>query len=262
MSRITRTGQCLRMNIAPTPTELELQRATLMLTSEHAALQSARATNVAEATGRTLLFVSVTSAVIFGLGLLAQIAQPSRTFIALALLLLPGLCVLGVETFIRVLVLLVEDETYARAIDHVRRYYLDWAPSTRPYLFIAPGTTSENVLVDLDTRFTTIQRVTTSANLVGIVTSMLVGLLSGLVAFATAGGRADVAMVCGFTACSLGIVSQALAQHWTWRRAAVCWERRVASMHAGVRASPRSAVSTIPAQVMVEAMLGNGQVRS
>jgi hypothetical protein len=254
------------MNTAPTPTEPELQRATQMLTSEHAALQSARATNVAEATGRTLLFVSVTSAAIFGLGLLAQIAQPSRTLIALALLLLPGLCVLGVETFIRVLVLLVEDETYARAIDLLRRYYLDSAPSIRPYLFIAPGTTSENVLVDLHTRFTTIQRVTTSANLVGIVTSMLVGLLSGLVAFATLGGRTDIAMVCGFAACSLGIACQALAQHWTWRRAAACWERRGAGMHAGVQASPRHAVNTIPArqtaQVMVEATLGNGRARS
>jgi hypothetical protein len=254
------------MNTAPTPTELELQRATQMLTSEHAALQSARATNVAEATGRTLLFVSVTSAAIFGLGLLAQIAQPSRTSIALALLLLPGLCVLGVETFIRVLVLLVEDETYARAIDHVRRYYLDWAPSTRPYLFIAPGTTSENVLVDLHTRFTTIQRVTTSANLVGIVTSMLVGLLSGLGAFATLGDRAEIAMVCGFTACSLGIVFQGLAQHWTWRRAAGCWERRVAYLQTDVQASLPRAVNTMPARttapVMLEATLSNGRARS
>src|SRR5690348_6992202 len=84
--------------VPPTADEPELLRATQMLTSEQAVLQSARAANVAEATGRTLLFVSITSAAIFGLGLIAQMARLGPLFIAFSLLLLPGLCLLGVET--------------------------------------------------------------------------------------------------------------------------------------------------------------------
>src|SRR5262249_3131095 len=127
---VTIPTQLRPWNAVPlTADEPELLRATQMLTSEQAMLQSARAANVAEATGRTLLFVSITSAAIFGLGLIAQMARLGPQSIAFSLVLLPGLCVLGVETFMRVLVLLVEDATYARAMDHIRRYYVDHAPS-------------------------------------------------------------------------------------------------------------------------------------
>jgi hypothetical protein len=42
---------------------------------------------------------------------MAQLSLSGPTFFVFALLLLPGLCVLGVETFMRVVVLLIEDET-------------------------------------------------------------------------------------------------------------------------------------------------------
>jgi hypothetical protein len=200
-----------------------------MLTSEQAMLQSARAGNVAEATGRTLLFVSLTSAAIFGLGLIAQMARLGPLFVTFSLLLLPGLCVLGVETFMRLLILLVEDATYARAIDHVRRYYVDHAPSIRPYLFIAPGNDDRNALLDLHRGFGALQRVTTSANLVGIVTSMLTGLLAALVAWVFGAGLQLVTLL-GIGVCSFGIMLQALVQDRAWQRAEAGWQRRLEQM--------------------------------
>jgi hypothetical protein len=192
-------------------------------------LQAARGANVAESTGRTLLFVSITSAAIFGLGLIAQMARLGPLFIACSLFLLPGLCVLGVETFMRVLVLLVEDATYARAMDHIRRYYIDHAPSIRPYLFIAPGSDDQNVLLDLHRGFSSYQRVTTSANLVGIVTSMLAGQVAALLAWVL-GSEFQVVALLGFGILSVGVVLQALVQDWTWRRAEVGWQRRLERM--------------------------------
>jgi hypothetical protein len=135
------------------------------------------------------------------------LARLGPLFLTFSLLLLPGLCVLGVETFLRVLILLVEDATYARAMDHIRRHYVDHASSIRPYLFVAPGSDDQNALLDLHHRFGSLQRVTTSANLVGIVTSMLAGLLAALIAWVFGTGLQLVTLV-GIGVCSLGIVLQ------------------------------------------------------
>jgi hypothetical protein len=77
---------------------VDILRATQMLTTEHFALQTARASTIAETNGRTSLFVSTTAAAVVALALIAQVSQLGQTFLTFALLLLPALCFLGVVT--------------------------------------------------------------------------------------------------------------------------------------------------------------------
>src|SRR5215210_1064776 len=71
------------------------------LTTEHYTLQSARASTIAEANGRSLLFLSAVSGATVALALVAQLDRVGDTFLTFALALLPALLALGVTSYSR-----------------------------------------------------------------------------------------------------------------------------------------------------------------
>jgi hypothetical protein len=73
------------------------------VTTEHFALQGARASTIAESTGRATMFLAALSGGLVALGLVATASRVGSAFYAFGLVLLPTLSFVGLVTFGRVL---------------------------------------------------------------------------------------------------------------------------------------------------------------
>jgi hypothetical protein len=116
------------------------------VTTEHFTLQGARASTIAESTGRATLFLGAVSGGLVALGLIATASRVGTAFYTFGLVLLPTLAFVGLVTFERVLQSGIEDLGYARRIVLLRGYYFDAAPELTPYLMSVPEPQRLNVL--------------------------------------------------------------------------------------------------------------------
>jgi hypothetical protein len=184
------------------------------MTTEHFTLQGARASTIAESTGRATMFLGAVSAGLVALGLMATATQTSRAFYAFALVLLPTLSFVGLVTFERVLQSGLEDLGYARRISQIRGYYFDNAPELGPYLYSVPSA-KRLVIQGLPTggRF---QRFRTVAGMVAVITSVLAGSTAGLLAAVSSGQSLLVGFVVGGVIGAAALVAMMRYQHSAW----------------------------------------------
>src|SRR5256885_7491172 len=112
--------------------------AVTFVTTEHFALQGARAATVAESTGRASMFLAAVSGGLVALGLVATASSLGAAFYGFGLVLLPTLAFVGFVTFGRSLQSSIEDTEYGRRIALLRRYYLEHAPEIAPYVLRDP----------------------------------------------------------------------------------------------------------------------------
>jgi len=77
--------------------------AVTFVTTEHFALQGARAATIAESTGRATMFLTSASGGMIALGLVATATGVGTAFYAFGLVLLPTLAFVGLVTFERAL---------------------------------------------------------------------------------------------------------------------------------------------------------------
>ena len=133
-------GRCAATNYEPRPgpgeadTEPSPVQAVSFVTTEHFALQSARAATIAESTGRATMFLASISGGLIALGLVATASHLGTAFYAFGLVLLPTLAFVGLVTFERALQSAMDDHLLARRIALLRGYYLDNAPELTRYL--------------------------------------------------------------------------------------------------------------------------------
>src|SRR5215831_14321553 len=98
-------------------TDEEPRSATVaFLTTEHFVLQGARASTIAESTGRATMFLGSVSGGLIALGLVATATRLGTAFYAFGLVLLPLLAFIGMVSFERTLQSGIEDYVYARRI--------------------------------------------------------------------------------------------------------------------------------------------------
>ena len=123
----------------PTPSEdSERQRQLLQaLTTEHFTLQTARSATIADSNGRSALYLSTVSSAVVALAFIGQVAHPGQAFHLFALALLPALVLLGILTYLRLVQTAVEDLFYARAINRIRRHYLDLDPDAARWFVLS-----------------------------------------------------------------------------------------------------------------------------
>src|SRR5215471_16672531 len=107
-------------------------------TTEHFALQSARAATIAESTGRATMFLTSASGGLIALGLVATAAGVGTAFYAFGLVLLPTLAFVGLVTFERALQIGLEDQLLVRRIARLRQYYFREAPELQQFLVTVP----------------------------------------------------------------------------------------------------------------------------
>jgi hypothetical protein len=168
------------------------------LTTEHFTLQTARAATIADSNGRSALYLATVSSAVVALAFIGQLAHTGQAFLLFALALLPALVLLGVLTYLRLVQTAVEDLFYARAINRIRRHYVDLDPDGGRWFVLCGFDDPAGVLAAMGlaapgrahSRWHLLSH---AATMVAVVTSIIGGVGVALAASAAGGGRVPVA---------------------------------------------------------------------
>jgi hypothetical protein len=110
------------------------EHAAALLAAEHWSLLSARSLIWSEAQSRVTLFLTVLSASIIALALLADATGFGGETTTLALVLLPVVFLLGIGAYARLLMINTEEFQLVLAMNRLRRAYLTLEPGLARYL--------------------------------------------------------------------------------------------------------------------------------
>jgi len=190
--------------------------AVTFATTEHFTLQGARASTIAESTGRATMFLASVSGGLVALGLIATASRVGIAFYAFGLVLLPTLTFVGLVTFERTLQSGMEDLGYARRIALVRGYYFDQAPELAPYLMSAPGPERLRVLGLGEGRWQAFRSV---AAMVAVITAVLAGSAIGLLAAVASEHSLAAALVAGGLVALAALAALMRRQQSAWEQA-------------------------------------------
>jgi hypothetical protein len=202
--------------------------AVSFVTTEHFALQSARAATISESTGRATMFLTSASGGLIALGLVATATGVGTAFYAFGLVLLPTLAFVGLVTFERSLQIGLEDYLLMRRIALLREYYFREAPELQQYLVSVPLSevlTAGSLLAGRG------QSVRTVAGMVGVITAVLAGATAGLVAIVAAGHSLAAALISGVVIALAAMIVLMRFQERAYRRAST--RRLLADLDSG-----------------------------
>lgn len=145
---------------------------------------------MSEAGARALGFLAVLSSSLIALGFIGQMSLLGTAFYAFALVLLPAVAVIGLITFERLVQLTNEDIAFARRIARVREFYVDSAPEVAPYLTVVRASGDR-------TEPRGRQLLLTTAGMVAVVNSGIVGTAVGILVAAATAGDLGAALAAG-----------------------------------------------------------------
>jgi hypothetical protein len=190
------------------------------VTTEHFALQSARAATIAESTGRATMFLTSASGGLIALGLVATAAGVGTAFYAFGLVLLPTLAFVGLVTFERAVEIGLEDYLLMRRIALLREYYFHEAPELQQYLVNVPlsEVLTGGSLLAGRAQFGG-QSLRTVAGMVGVITAVLSGATAGLVAIAASSHSLAAALISGVGVALAAMLALMRFQVRAYRRA-------------------------------------------
>lgn len=185
------------------------------LTTEHFGLAGARSQATGESSARSALYLGTVSSTLVGLGLTIDVSRGGQVFHVFALVALPTLFVLGVFTFVRLVELGIEDFLLGRAINRIRRYYLENAGETVNYFMLSGNDDAAGVMANMGLEPSVWQLYFTAAVAIAVVNAVVggsaVALAIGL-AFSTPLG---VAVTCGAV---FAVAALAAALRWQQTR--------------------------------------------
>ena len=113
---------------------LARQLALSALTTEQFNLQTARMGTIAEANGRSTLYLGTLSSTVIAIAFVGQASELGDAFYLFALLLLPPVFLLGVFSFLRLVQTSIEDMFYALGSFRIRQYFLGLDPTAVPFV--------------------------------------------------------------------------------------------------------------------------------
>jgi hypothetical protein len=116
------------------PTDpLARQLALSALTTEQFNLQTARMGTIAEANGRSTLYLGTLSSAVIAIAFIGQANQLGDSFYLFALTLLPTVFLLGVFSYLRLVQTSIEDLVYTVGALRIRQYFLRLDPAAVPF---------------------------------------------------------------------------------------------------------------------------------
>jgi hypothetical protein len=195
-------------------TDLTDPRALTLLTTEHWSLLSARALAYNEAFVRGGMFLTFLSMSFVALGLLAQATRLGEDFVPLAVIVLAFDLVIGLATYARILGANSDDFVATHGMARIRHGYTQIAPMLERY-FTSPTHDDPVSLLAAYRRPSTalvpgiLYGLTTSGGMIGLITSMVGGVLVAAVAL-IGGLTVGAAMVAG-AAGGIGVFAILLA---------------------------------------------------
>jgi hypothetical protein len=162
------------------------------LATEHWSLLATRSMTWTEIFSRTGTYLTVLSATVVALSLVANamgIGQEFRTF---ALLLLPVVLLVGVGTFFRLIEADIEDAWLVIGMNRLRHAYLELAPELEPYFVASHHDDAPGILQTyaFRTRVGLTHWLSGSPVIVGIIDAVVTGVLAAVVCQAVGGSGA------------------------------------------------------------------------
>ncbi|MGK9168450.1 hypothetical protein KXR53_19210 [Inquilinus limosus] len=182
------------------------QRMLQFMTTEHFALQTARAATIQEANQRANLFLTSVSSATIALAFVAQVTQMGQPFVLFSLILLPCLYFIGIVTFVRAVQVAIEDMVHARGIARIRHYYVEIAPLMEKYLIHSTHDDDQAVLTDKSLEPSRWQSFMSTAGLVSVIAGAIAGVFAGVVVKAVAGSTVTAPVVLGITIFAMNVV--------------------------------------------------------
>jgi small-conductance mechanosensitive channel len=168
------------------------------LTTEHYGLQGSRTSVVSEIAGRSALYLTSLSSSLIALGFIGQVSRTGSAFRLFALTVIPVLFFLGLVTYFRVLQRSLEDLFYARAINRIRRYYLQLAGEDAHYFLLSGNDDAAGVFANMAVWSPGLQTfLSSSASMVGVVNAVVGGAGVGLLLSVATGFSLAVAAAGG-----------------------------------------------------------------
>ena len=206
-----------RLKDEPGLAELSSQMVTV-ITTEYYNLQMGRSMTVADANGRSTLFISTVSGALIAIAFAGQTSHMGTGFFVFSLVLRPSLFLMGLITFKRVLQSAIEDLIYARGITRIRHLYLEQAPMLRSYFILSANDEGKQPALNAGTHPDWWQVFLTTAGMIAVINSVLLGafvglLLSTLFTFPLA--------VCTGAGIATFLVSFSILQRYQWKQ----WRR-------------------------------------
>lgn len=164
----------------PVPDAVRIQ----ILATEHWSLLATRSMTWNELFTRASMFITVLSAAVVALALVAQATDFGNNFRTFALLVLPVTLLLGIGTFIRLGDAMTEDVWLVIGMNRLRHAYLDIAPDLEPYFLTGHHDDVAGIMQTRGPRIPTGRSRMLSATpaLVAIINAVLVGVILALVA--------------------------------------------------------------------------------
>ena len=156
--------------------------AVTMATTEHFNLQNCpRGHHLGGKRPREHLPSRSVSSNLIALAFIGQMSRLGTAFYAFSLLLLPVLAFVGVVTFQRLVQCSLEDIAYAQRIARLRSLYVALAPELESYLLVLRGDPAESLLHGGRLGPSRRQLTLTTAGMVAVMNSVVIGASAGLV---------------------------------------------------------------------------------
>jgi hypothetical protein len=210
---VTTNGE--RIDVSAPPGD-DLGPAVTFATTEHFNLQTARSATIAEANGRANIYLATLSGDLIALALIGQMSRLGTAFDAFALITLPVIALVGLVTFQRLVQSSIEDIAYAQRIARLRGFYLSVAPRLAPYLVVAGPATRPAAVHAARPGPTSWQLMLTTAGMVAVVNSIVIGACAGLLLRSLGVGSLALTLATGAL-----VGAAALALHRVHHRGAV-----------------------------------------
>jgi hypothetical protein len=121
--------------------------------------------------------------------------------------LFPTLLFLGLATFVRVNQSTAEDLLLARGINRIRHFYLEYVPDATPYFILGAHDDAEGVLRNMGIRPTAWQLFVTTAGTIGVINSVIAGIIAGLAASLWLGWPLETNAGMGVVIFILGVIA-------------------------------------------------------
>ena len=194
------------------------EMAVQVMTTEHFTLQTARGAATTESSSRSALFLTVLSAALVAIALAAQVTTPHHVLL-LALLALGVVFFLGLVTYLRVLENGIEDYLYVKEINRIRHFYVEVAPETAPYFVLSCHDDPESIHRSMGMQVRRWESLLTIAGAVGVVNSVVGGVLVAAALQILIHPATSVTTVSGAASAVLVAVGFLRHQRMRWQRA-------------------------------------------
>ncbi len=166
----------------------------------------------------TLLFLSTVSSAVVALAFIGQVADDGQPFFLFALAVLPTLFFLGLLTYLRLAQNAGEDLLYLRAINRIRRFYLELDPAAPSWFLLGGHDDIHGVTANTGLVASSRHLLSHAATMVAVTTSMIGGVFVALAVGGLGGGRVPVAV-----AAAAGVLVSLALTAALWRDQARRW---------------------------------------